>query len=134
LQALSEVGDDAEGDVFDAACGDITDGGIHWSAAVFGEQNSADAEEAGKPEQGAQVLGVLDLVECQPEAAWSIARLQELFEGDGGWGFEKSGAGAGALSFAAGGRSAAVIVALEGDGDGFLLGESGECVPGFGGV
>ena len=107
--------------MFDTAGSDIADSSVDGSTTVFGEHNSADAKETGQPKQGTEVLGVLDLVERQPEVASGRAGLQELLDGYGGGRFADSGAGAGTFGFAA--WPAAVIERRDGDGGSISAGQ-----------
>jgi len=134
LQSLGQIGDDGERHMFDATGRHVTDGGIDRSTAVFGQQNAAYAEEACQPEECSKILRVLDLIERQPDAAMGIAGLQELFEGNRGRGLDDGGACAGSFGFTAGTGVSAVVLGADGDGDGFLPGETDQGVPWFGGL
>jgi hypothetical protein len=129
---LSKVGDDGEGYVFDTTRCNVANSAIDGGAAIFGEHYAADVEEAGQPKECAEVLRVLDLVECEPEVARGRAGLQELVERDWGGRFDERRAGADAFGFAT--RPATVVRRCDSDGDGFVPGCFCERVPWFGGL
>lgn len=75
-----EVAFDAKGNVFEAAAGDVEDGGIERGGAFAGEDDALDAVEGGGAEDGTDVMQIGQLIEGEPESRGGSFSGQDAIE------------------------------------------------------
>ena len=135
LEGADEVGDARDSDVLGGAGGGLGDGRRHWRSPALGQDDSVDASAIGGAQKSAEIVWVLNAVECEEEAVGGCGRVargffcglgrEEVFDGEEG---PLADQGDGPLVGVGAGEAGELVSGFEGDADAGVAAELGEAL------